>query len=102
MSFGVKLDRITASDVIDMVRKWQDAVISLDRMVYEDAKKEFNLASQTGFGADGDRSQKEKDFESVRGDFEHNSFVETTLRHIEVKRALGDSVIERMEKIINK
>ena len=100
--FGVKLDRITASDVIDMVRKWQDAVISLDRMVYEDAKKEFNLASQTGFGADGDRSQKEKDFESVRGDFEHNSFVETTLRHIEVKRALGDSVIERMEKIINK
>ncbi len=98
--FGIRPDRVTASEVIDIVRKWQDAVISLDRMVYEDARKEFNLASQTGFGADGDRSRKEKDFESVRGDFEHNSFVEATLRHIEVKKALGDSVIERMEKII--
>ena len=31
-------------------------------MVYEDAKKEFSLASMTGFGADGSRLEKELDF----------------------------------------
>ena len=32
-------------------------------MVYDDAKKEFSLASMTGFGADGSRAEKEMDFE---------------------------------------
>ena len=38
------------------------------------------------------------DFEQVRGDFESNPFVMAVLRHIEVKRALGDELIERMNK----
>ena len=56
-------------------KKWKEAVVGLDRMVYEDAKKEFSLASMTGFGADGSRLEKELDFEQVRGDFESNPFV---------------------------
>lgn len=59
-------------------------------MVYEDAKKEFSLASMTGFGADGSRLEKELDFEQVRGDFENNPFVTAVLKHIDVKAALGD------------
>ena len=62
-------------------------------MVYEDAKKEFSLASMTGFGADGSRLEKELDFEQVRGDFESNPFVMAVLKHIEVKTALGDEPV---------
>ena len=53
--FGYPLESITAAQVIDIVERWKSAVIGLDKELYEDARKEFNLASMTGFGADGDR-----------------------------------------------
>ena len=95
--FGIDPARMTRSDAIDIIRKWQTAVIDLDRMLYEDARKEFSLASMTGFGADGSREIKEKDFENVRGDFESNSFVKAVLTHIDVKRTLGDDAIARLQ-----
>ena len=97
--YGVNPEEMTAADVIRIVEKWKESVIGLDRMVYEDAKKEFSMASMTGFGADGSRLEKEMDFEQVRGDFESNPFVTAVLKHIEVKSALGDELIGRMKKV---
>ena len=97
--YGVKPDEMTAADIIHIVEQWKEAVVGLDRMVYEDAKKEFSLASMTGFGADGSRLEKEQDFEQVRGDFESNPFVTAVLKHIEVKTALGDELIGRMRQV---
>ena len=97
----MKPEEVTAADIICIVEKWKEAVIGLDRMVYEDAKKEFSLASMTGFGVDGSRLEKEMDFEQVRGDFESNPFVTAVLKHIEVKSALGDELIERMKRVGN-
>ncbi len=97
--YGVRPDQMTAADIIHIVEQWKEAVVGLDRMVYEDAKKEFSLASMTGFGADGTKQEKELDFEQVRGDFESNPFVTAVLKHIEVKTALGDELIERMRKV---
>ena len=94
--FGVDMKSITRQDVIGIVKKWKEAVIGLDRQLYEDAKKEFNLASMTGFGADGTKADKEMDFEQVRGDFESNPFVTAVLDHIRVKEALGDELISRL------
>lgn len=98
--FGLDPESITAIDIKNIVEQWKDAVISLDKMVYEDAKKEFSLASMTGFGADGTRIDKQLDFEQVRGDFESNAFVRATLQHIEIKRALGDELITRIKHLI--
>ena len=72
--------------------------MGLDKMLYEDAKKEFNLASKTGFGADGTVREKEADFEQVRGVFESNSFVTAVLDHIRAKTALGDGLIARLRR----
>lgn len=74
----------------------QEANAVLDKMLYEDARKEFNLASMTGFGADGSKEDKEHDFEQVRGDFESNAFVKAVLDHIKTKEALGDELIARL------
>ena len=52
----------------------------------------------TGFGADGDQKTQKADFESVRGKFENNSFVEEIISHIERKSILGDDMIKRIEK----
>ena len=94
--FGIDMETITKADVIDIVCKWKEAVIGLDRQLYEDARKEFSLAAMTGFGADGSKIEKEQDFEQVRGDFESNSFVTAVLDHIRVKEALGDELISRL------
>ena len=95
--FGIKPSELTRADVISFVERWKEAVIGLDRMLYEDAKKEFSLAAMTGFGADGTKVEKEQDFEHVRGDFDTNSFVKAVLKHIEDKRALGDELISRLK-----
>ena len=96
--FDYPLETITAEQVADIVEKWKAAVVGLDKMLYEDAKKEFNLASMTGFGADGSRVEKEQDFEQVRGVFESNSFVNAVLRHIDDKTALGNELLARLKR----
>ena len=96
--FGYALESITAEQVIDIVERWKTAVIGLDKELYEDARKEFNLASMTGFGADGSKEDKEHDFSEVRGDFESNSFVTAVLDHISKKEALGNELISRLRR----
>lgn len=97
--YGLKADEITSKDIINIVEKWKEAVIGLDKQVYEDAKKEFSLSAMTGFGADGSREEQRLDFEQVRGYFESNPFVEAVLEHIRVKGELGDELISRMNKV---
>ena len=97
--YNVSLQTITAADVIRIVNTWKDAVTTLDRMLYEDARKEFSMTAQTGFGVDGNPQQKEIDFEQVRGAFENNPFVETVKKHIDDKTALGDELIKRLNNV---
>lgn len=97
--YGIDPQQMTAAQVIRIVEQWKEAVIGLDHMVYDDAKKEFSLSAMTGFGADGTKVEKEQDFEQVRGDFDNNSFVQMVLEHIEKKSALGDELIERMKQV---
>ena len=98
--YSLSLDTITAQDIIDIVKKWKDAVIGLDMMIYEDTKKEFSLSAQTSFGLDGNTHERELDFEQVRGSFEENSFVKSTVMHIEEKRTLGEKMIAKLEKAL--
>lgn len=97
--YGIDPEKITAKDVIKIVQDWEKAVVGLDRMLYEDAQKEFSLSFMTGFGTDGTREEKEQDFEQVRGDFESNPFVTAVLDHIERKSALGDELISRLSHL---
>ena len=90
---------IPFKDIIDIVRSWKEAVIGLDRMVYNDARKEFSMSSMTGFGADGSQDEMKLDFEQVRGDFESNPFVTAVLEHIDDKNALGDELINRIGQL---
>ena len=97
--WGCDVEHVTIEQIRRTVEEWKDAVVKLDRMVYDDARKAFDLNSMTGFGVDGDRHQAEADFEEVRGSFESNSFVKAVLEHIENKTALGNSVLERLKNI---
>ncbi|MBQ4188496.1 MAG: DUF4954 family protein, partial [Bacteroidales bacterium] len=75
--YGVSLDNVSPKDVLDLIARWKEAVVGLDNLLYEDAKKEFSLSFMTSFGEDGDQDTRRKDFEQVRGsDFEGNTFVQ--------------------------
>ena len=96
--WGKSIDEVTYEDIISMVEIWKESVVKLDKLIYDDAKKEFNLNSKTGFGVDGDEARKDQDFESVRGSFENNPFVLEVLNHIKKKSDLGNELINRLKK----
>jgi len=93
------IEDIKKEDIVNMVESWKAAVVKLDQLIYNDAKKEFDLNSRTGFGVDGNEEQKHLDFESVRGSFESNTFVTEVLNHIRIKTELGNELIQRLSKI---
>lgn len=96
--WGYDLSTITRAQAVALVKQWKGAVVSLDKLIYDDAGKEFELSSMTGFGADGDRTRRDEDFAAVRGgDFEHNPFVLEVQEHIRRKSELGDSIVARLE-----
>ena len=97
--WGCPWTEVSLSQLRETVEQWKKAVVTLDKMVYEDARKEFNLNSQTGFGVDGDSKQAEADFEEVRGSFESNAFVQAVLKHIERKSALGDKILKQLAAV---
>ncbi len=94
---GKPNDKLVAKDIIAIVERWKKSVVELDKMLYEDARKEFTLSSMTGFGIDGDEEVKRLDFEQVRGEFEKNKVVLAILDHIKIKSELGDELITRLK-----
>ena len=96
---GKTIDEMTADDIIELTKKWKQAVVELDNMLYADARKEFTAIAQTGYGLDGSQETKQADFGQVRGTFEENSFVLEIEKHIVRKTALGDELVGRMEEL---
>ncbi|MBQ9560353.1 MAG: DUF4954 family protein [Bacteroidaceae bacterium] len=82
--------------LVRIIRDWKAAVVGIDEMLYQDARKEFSLTTKTGFGFDGNNSTAEADFAEVRGQFQNNPFVTAVQEHIRVKSALGDKWIARL------
>lgn len=94
--WGKPVDALTADDIRAIVDRWTDSVVTLDRMLYEDARKEFSSISRIGFGVDGSDGRRNHDFEQVRGEFEKDPFVTMVLSHIEAKTALGAELKSRL------
>ncbi|MFA7116505.1 MAG: DUF4954 family protein [Bacteroidales bacterium] len=97
--YGIDPSTITKEELIYIINKWKDAVIGLDKMVYNDSKKEFSLQFMTAFGVDGDINQKKADYESVRGKFEDNDFVKMVQKHIKTKSKLGDDTMKMVQNL---
>ncbi|MDX1285322.1 MAG: DUF4954 family protein, partial [Draconibacterium sp.] len=96
--YGKAVTEFTADDVIDIVQKWKECVLGIDKYLYEDARKEFSMVKMTGFGVDGFNGAREQDFTEVRGEFEQNETVKAIKAHIDKKEKLGNEIIELMKK----
>ena len=97
--FKKPLEQMSADEISGIIKEWIVSVVDIDKMLYEDAKKEFRLEVMTGFGIDGDKKVKQLDFENVRGKFESNDFVREILNHIDRKTALGQRVVKQLKTV---
>ncbi len=95
--FGVMLDAITVEELRTIITRWENAVVSLDETLYKDAMKEFSITSMIGFGMDGNEVDKIEDFESVRGAFDTDPFVEAVQQHIDKKQTLAQQALAAIE-----
>lgn len=77
--YGFRLSELSADDLSKLICRWRDSVVALDRLLYEDARKEFALSGMP--------------------DFESDPFVRSVKEHIEVKSALADTVLAKLESI---
>lgn len=100
--WGKDYEDLVIEDIVSIVERWRKSVITLDQILYEDARKEFSMVSKVGFGIDGTTHCKDVDFEQVRGDFEQDTFVKMVLDHIEEKNKLGDDVLRRLGVFVEK
>jgi hypothetical protein len=96
---GIDVTRATATTLLPFVERWKEAVVALDRMMHEDASKEFTLKSRVGFGIDGEEDTRLSDFENVRGEFTAHAAVKNILEHIERKKRLFETVREKLHEL---
>ena len=98
--YGVNLETVSAETLMNIVHRWKEAVVTLDQLIYEDARKEFSLSAMTSFGADGDEKQRNLDFFQVRGaSFENDPFVKSVADHIVVKSQLARDVLALLDTL---
>ncbi|WP_430816709.1 DUF4954 family protein [Carboxylicivirga sp. RSCT41] len=94
--FDLDFQTAEIDQILSFVDDWKKCVIDLDNMVYADARKEFTLNNQTGFGIDGSEETRMSDFEQVRGEFEKHPSVQDISNHIRVKSRLAEELKERL------
>ena len=98
--YGFSFADVSLGYLSELVLRWKDSVVSLDKLIYEDARKEFSLSAMTSFGADGTAFEREQDFMNVRGSFfEADPFVTSVKEHIKVKSALADAALAKLASL---
>ncbi|MCK5135579.1 MAG: DUF4954 family protein [Bacteroidales bacterium] len=90
--YEVDIKKIGTGQLIEMVTKWELDSIKLDKMILNDAAKEYDSSSKIGFGIDGDDAVVNQDFNAVRGNPEENKFIAGIKQEI-------DQIEEKAEKL---
>jgi len=95
---GKSISEFEIQDIITSIENWKKAVMSFNDLVLRDCKKEFNSISKTGFGIDGNESDKQLDFEATRGAYEDNSFVQDVTNQLNTTIELADKLINQLSQ----
>jgi len=78
-----------------IIEDWRTNAIKLNNMILVDAGKEYDTSRAIGYGLDGTDSEKQSDFESVRGSLNSNSFVVSMRTESAAIQKKADHLINR-------
>ena len=77
--YGVSLYDADPEKLAELICRWRNSVVSLDNLIYEDARKEFELSSMS--------------------DFDSDPFVQSVREHIKVKTELADTILSKLRTL---
>ena len=97
--YGKSPDDFNSEDFVKAVERWKKSSTELDKLMIEDAQKEFSEGVMTGYGVDGDAEAKRLDFEKVRGDFKTNPVVKAIKDRMAAESLLAEELIARIKRI---
>lgn len=80
--YGISLSDAEVPDILALIARWKDSVVTLDEMLYEDARKDFTLSQRL--------------MKSTSMVFEEEPFARSVQEHIMAKTALGEQVVEKL------
>jgi len=95
---GKGLNEFTPGDFKNLLEDWIDAVEDLDRLRWQDARKEFTQTSRIGYGMD-DEASLEEDFRAVRGSAEDNSFILGLKERLAQKKKSAQELAEALDAL---
>ncbi len=81
--YGISPVQISPENMPEIIKKWENAAISLNALILENTKSEFADISRISYGIDLDSESKEKDFMAVRGEFQTNPVIIKLMREKE-------------------
>jgi len=87
--------------LITIVENWKNSTLTFNDLILRDAKKEFNSISKIGFGLDGNVTEKQLDFELVRGNYSNNLFVKEILSNNDATTKLATNLITKLTELKN-
>lgn len=80
--YGISLSEAGIPDILALIARWKESVVALDKMLYEDARKDFTLSQRL--------------MESASKVFEEDPFARSVQEHIKTKTALGEQVVAKL------
>lgn len=86
--YGKEMSQLTPDDLQSIVSRYLEATKCIDRMIVDDAQKEYADTSMTGFGIDGDSTTRLQDFTAVHPPLDTTPF-HLTLYSVHQEKALG-------------
>lgn len=98
--FDLDISTISVEQLLEWVTRWESETVRLNKMILNDAGKEFDASSKIGFGIDGDQQVIDQDFEAVRGTPDENSFISgihEEIAQIETKAAGFRAALEAIQ-----
>ena len=95
--YQVTLEQADSATLSRLIGEWEENALKMNKMILNDAAKEFDEASKIGFGLDGDEQVRAADFEAVRGTQEANKFVAGIRKEME-EIGIKASSIKKMLK----
>ncbi len=97
--YDIDVRKIEPEQLIELVTKWESNSIKLDKMILNDANKEYDITSKIGFGIDGNDEVMNQDFDAVRGTLEENKFIaglKKEMEQIEEKAGKLKSILSKI------
>ncbi len=98
-STGKSIDKITPGEIITLINKCVSSVENINKLIYDDAVREYSGLALTGYGLGGTEEQKRDDFRNVRGSIEENRFIAEIGDHTHKKRKSAGEIIKMLKQL---